>query len=67
MTRPVRRPTVKHVLALRAEIKQMFVDVEVWNDTYRPAGHARIDPDPDGRMTAALDRVNHWLMARGVV
>lgn len=43
------------------EIRQMFIDVEHWNNAVRKADEQQIDPDPDGQLKVALSATNRML------
>lgn len=56
-----RASIVERTVRMRADIRQIFTDVEHWNDHVRTANQPRIDPDPDGLLALILQKYDEQL------
>ena len=50
-----RQQFVNRAKTILAEIEQIFIDVEYWNDNIRKPHEEPIDPDPDGMLGRLKD------------
>ena len=50
---------IQRFTKLRAEIRQLFLDIEHWNSIH--PDEKPIDPDPDGRLKRMADAIDKML------
>jgi hypothetical protein len=60
----IRRARIIHRLReTRAEVEQIFIDTDHWNQCVRKPNEQPIDPDPDGEMRRLSDAIARVLAA----
>lgn len=62
---PDRQRIIARAIVQRAEIEQIFVDIDSWNknSTARKNGADAIDPDPDGKLRRMADGLDRMIAA----
>lgn len=56
-----RQQFVNRAKTILAEIEQIFIDIEYWNDNVRKPHEEPIDPDPDGMLGRLSDGLRKFI------